>query len=91
MATALFPFGQVFITPRAQKVCASFPVPPDLLIVRHVTGDWFAMSPEDRAANERAIRVGARVFSMHVIGSDWFIVSTEADRSSTTIMLAEEY
>jgi hypothetical protein len=91
MAKQLFPIGDLFITPGAERVCRSFPMPPNLLVVRHVTGDWSDMTPDSREGNRRAIRVGARVFSAYQYGEHRFFVVTEADRSSTTILLAEEY
>jgi hypothetical protein len=91
MAKALFPMGSLYITPGALAACKSFPVPPDLFFVRHVGGDWAEMTPEDQETNRRAIRVGARIFSAYTLGEVRFWVITEADRSSTTILLPEEY
>ena len=91
MATALFAKGNVYITPGALAVCASFPMPPTILLVRHLSGDWREMSPEDQKANADAIEEGSRVFSAYQAGEDRFFVITEADRSATTILLAEEY
>ncbi len=91
MAQALFPLGRTCITPGALEACLSFPMPPDLLFVLHVTGNWQTMDCEDQGANRRAIDDGSRVFSVYEFGSFRFFVITEADRSSTTILLAEEY
>lgn len=91
MAQALFPLGRTCITPGALEACLSFPMPPDLLFVLHVTGNWQTMDHEDQVANRKAIDDGSRVFSAYVFGSSRFFVITEADRSSTTILLAEEY
>lgn len=55
MAKQLFATGALYSTPGALQACASFPMPPDVLIVRHVSGDWSDMSKEDREANRRAI------------------------------------
>lgn len=61
------------------------------LIVRHARGDWGDLEAEDRAANDRAVRFGGRIFSTYTVprGRVWII--TEADRSATTILLPEEY
>lgn len=91
MGTRLFRTGQLFSTPGALKACASFPMPPDVLLVRHVTGDWSDMSKDDQAANRAAIEEGSRIFSAYQYGEHRFFVITEADRSSTTILLAHEY
>jgi len=54
--------------------------------------------PEDAASNEHAVGNGRRIVSSYAIGSArpkeatgllWII--TEADRSSTTLLLPEEY
>jgi hypothetical protein len=90
VAKALFPIGALYITPGALRACQSFPMPPDLLIVRHVTGDWGDMSRDDQAANRRAIDDGSRIFGAFQYGEYRFFVITEADRGSTTILLAGE-
>jgi hypothetical protein len=91
VTTALFPIGKVYITPGALAACASFPMPPDVLIVRHVGGDWQEMSKDDQVANKNAITDGSRILSAYQVGDDRFYVITEADRASTTILLAAEY
>lgn len=91
MATALFAIGAVYITPGALRACASFPMPPDLLIVRHMTGDWAELDTHDRQANRQAITSGDRILSAYQVGSERFYVITEADRETTTVLLASEY
>jgi hypothetical protein len=91
MAKQLFPTGALYSTPGALEACASFPMPLDVLIVRHVTGDWCDMSTDDQAANRRAIDEGSRIFSAYQYGEYRFFVITEAGRGSTTILLADEY
>jgi len=61
-------------------------------ISRHADGDWGDLDEHDRKANEYALEHGLRVLSAYTLGSGekiWII--TEADRSSTTILLPEEY
>ena len=91
MATALFSLGSTYITPGALEVCRMFSMPPDLLFVRHASGDWQEMSVDDQEANRQAIGEGSRVFSAYQIENHRFFVITEADRRATTILLAEEY
>ena len=91
MPHALFPFGVTYIRPGALAACQSFPMPPDVLFVQHATGDWSDMSSEDQSANRRAITDDTRVFAAYQVGEHRFFVITEADRSATTILLAEEY
>ena len=59
---------------------------------RHAWGDWGDVSAEDAQANERALQDGSRLFSAYALGTGerlWII--TEADRSSTTVLLPDEY
>ena len=91
MAKALFPTGGLYITPGALAACAAFPMPPTILMIRHMSGDWSEMDAEDQEANHRAIRVGARILSLYRYDTTQFYVITEADRASTTILLRDEY
>jgi hypothetical protein len=61
------------------------------LLARHAGGDWGDVSGCDRRENERALRDGARLFSAYdtPAGRCWII--TEADRSSTCVLLPSEY
>ena len=49
------------------------------------------MSLDDRFANTCAIHDGSRIFSAYQLGDDRFFVVTEANRATTTILLAHEY
>lgn len=93
MNTLLFPLGQCCITPGAQRKLESINVAPVALLRRHQSGDWQEMDRSDQAANREAIKNGSRVFSAYKLTDArlrvWVI--TEADRSSTTILLPEEY
>ncbi|WP_144158085.1 hypothetical protein [Paraburkholderia sp. BCC1885] len=64
-----------------------------LLLARHIHGDWGDLPVEDLAANELALLTGKRLLSSYDLpdrrSKIWII--TEADRSVTTILLAEEY
>jgi hypothetical protein len=62
------------------------------LFFRHQTGDFGDLVAEDIAANQHALRVGARIFSAYILESGeklWVI--TESDRSCTTIITPSEY
>ena len=59
---------------------------------RHLAGDWGDVGEEDREANEVALQVGDRLFSVYRIGGSstlWII--TEGDRSATTVLFPDEY
>ncbi len=59
---------------------------------RHVTGDWGEVSPEDRKENELSLRESFRLFSVYRSkDGEKFWVITEADRSSTTVLMPEDY
>lgn len=59
---------------------------------RHAWGDWGDVSADDAQANEAALREDARILSAYELATGerlWII--TEADRSSTTVLLPDEY
>ena len=63
------------------------------LVARHQRGDWGTIEDGRRQANERAIEYGFRIHSRYDLpqGSGHIWVVTEADRSTTTLLLPEEY
>lgn len=74
---------------------ASRTVPPgDVLaaLARHLNGDWGDVGPSDWQANDRAVIEDSRIFSVYRTEAGVkFWVITEADRSSTTVLLPEDY
>lgn len=79
-------------TPGALTACEEAQADPRVYIRRHVTGDWGDLESEDKAANDAAILVGARILSAYSLPTDerlWII--TEADRAYTTLLLPLEY
>jgi hypothetical protein len=65
-------------------------------LCRHQSGDWGDLDHDDKQANGQALHDGTRIFSAYHFqpSADLKIklwVITEADRSSTTILLPEEY
>lgn len=86
------PLGRIVATPGALSACATADVAPLSLVVRHQRGDWGKLCREDEHANRVAIREGLRVFSVYPLPTGetiWII--TEADRSSTCVLLPSEY
>lgn len=85
-----FPLGALYMTPRVQES-----IPPSELLQalrRHASGDWGDIDPEDRGANDRSLQDGSRLLSVyHAKDTTKFWIITEADRSSTTVLLPEEY
>lgn len=86
----LFSLGQVVSTPGALAALSREDI--DAAIRRHVSGDWGEVSEADRTENDLSVREGFRVLSEYRGQNDCrFWVITEADRSSTTVLLPEEY
>lgn len=58
----------------------------------HARGDWGDVTPDDRQANEDALREGGRLFSAYTLphGEQLWVI-TEADRSATTVLLPDDY
>ena len=62
------------------------------VVARHVTGDWGDVCAEDAQSNVAALDTGARVFSSYQVAPDLTLwVITEADRSSTCVLLPSDY
>jgi hypothetical protein len=81
--------------PYSVQVAAQDEAPMSLALPflrRHVIGDWGDLGAEDWEANYEAVTSGGRLLSAYVVreGEQLWII-TEADRSSTTILLPEEY
>jgi hypothetical protein len=88
----LFSLGHVVATQAVLKrVLERSELNLAVLLHRHVTGDWGDMGEEDRRSNDEAVRAGARIFSSYGEGDERVWIITEADRSSTTILLPEDY
>ena len=59
---------------------------------RHHCGDWGDLGDEDKQSNKEALEDGFRILSCYQVGNGRRIyIITEADRSSTCILLPEEY
>jgi hypothetical protein len=88
---ALFPLGRLIATPGALTALTAAGENPVGLLVRHQSGDWGDVGPEDRRANDRDLQEGGRLLSAYDVGGCRVWVITEADRSATTILLPAEY
>jgi len=86
-----FNLGRLVATPGALATLERLQRSGAVLISRHARGDWGDLDAHDKAANERALRDGSRLFSAYVVDGVKFYVITEADRSSTCLLLPEEY
>ncbi len=94
---ARFTLGRVVATPGALTVLEKTGADYLALLRRHARGDWGEVPPSgaDALENERSVWDGFRIVSSYPIGSEaegakvWII--TEADRSSTCLLLPSEY
>lgn len=87
---SMFPLGNNYATPEAQRAV------PTVVILealgRHATCDWGDVCEEDRAESESVLWQGRRLFSVYRAGNGvtlWIV--TEANRSSTTVLLPSDY
>ena len=88
----LFRLGTLVATPGALALLREFALAPIDFLIRHRQGDWGDLDEDDIKANRAALHYGTRLLSAYEISADrklWII--TEADRSSTTLLLPEEY
>lgn len=84
------PLGRVVITQNALATLSQ----DDILagILRHAARDWGDVCDEDRGANDYALLHGERLLSVyHTADRRKFWIITEWDRSTTTILLPEDY
>jgi hypothetical protein len=88
--TARFDVGQIRVTTQALKTIDE----DDFFncFVRHMAGDWGDLDEHDWKANDDAVEFGSRIVSSYCDrrGNSFWII-TEADRSSTTVLLPLEY
>jgi hypothetical protein len=82
-----FQLGRLLATPGVLLLQLHLPQ----YLRRHHCGDWGDLGADDKEANERSLKDGSRLLSAYQTpkGKIWII--TEADRSSTTVLLPDEY
>lgn len=88
---ALFKMGQIVATPGALRFCEANKISPLLLLGRHIAGDWGDLDSVDTAANVHAVQHDLRILSSYKFAAGKVWVITEADRSSTCLLLPDEY
>lgn len=89
----LFKLGEVVATPGALKAIEENNLDTWSLLQRHVNGDWGNVPEEDKLENKLSVENGYRVMSSYPLkgsGKNIWII-TEADRSSTCLLLPDEY
>jgi hypothetical protein len=89
----LFTLGRVVATPGAQAAIWVLGNDFSTYLARHQSGDWGEIDPHDQKENQLSLEQGFRLMSVNTLSITgvkiWVI--TEADRSSTCILLPEEY
>lgn len=85
-----FALGEIILTPGA----ASKLLPDDVAdaVSRHARGDWGELDLADRELNDQRLTNGGPIASIYTASNGLkFYVLTEADRTTTTVLLPEEY
>jgi hypothetical protein len=84
--------GQTVATPGALEVLQESGQAPVQFLLRHAHGDWGEVNEEDKRLNDEALVNGSRILSAYrTLRNVRIWIITEADRSSTCILLPEEY
>ncbi len=93
MTGAKFQPGRTYATPSAIRALEESGQSASEFLDRHLGGDWGEMDAHDSRLNDRALESGEdRIFSAYRTSTGvklWCI--TEWDRSSTSLLLPEEY
>lgn len=90
--SVLFPLGNVYLTVRAREALTESNEQPFDFLNRHQRGDYGLIGKEDWQENDISVKQGFRILSTYKTSKGVKIwVITEADRSSTTILLPSEY
>ncbi|MEJ7861234.1 MAG: hypothetical protein WKF90_06300 [Pyrinomonadaceae bacterium] len=88
----LFPLGNVYLTIGTREALEESNQAATEFLARHQKGDWGIVGKEDWKENDFSVTRGFRILSAYKTSKGeklWCI--TEACRSSTTILLPEEY
>jgi hypothetical protein len=87
-----FHLGQIVATPGALEALAESGQTPDFFLAKHSSKDWGEVGNGDKKLNDEALVNGERLLSAYrTLKNVRIWVITEADRSSTCLLLPEEY
>lgn len=92
ISSELFSLGETILTIGAKQALAESNQLPNEFLAKHQKGDWGTVGKEDGEENDFSVEKGFRILSAYKTSNGekiWII--TEADRSSTTILLPSEY
>ena len=88
-----FELGRIYLTPDAVIAFEECGESLWRYLDRHHSGDWGHVSKRDKKENKLALKEGFRIVSAYTLphtGMKIWVI-TEADRSSTAILLPSEY
>ena len=87
----MFPLGKLRITNGALALLDRLGISAEGFVQRHVLGDWGDVTDGDKQSNELAVEMGGRILSAYRLpdGTNLW-VTTEPDRTTTTILLPGE-
>jgi len=88
----LFSLGKVYLTAGAKESLSESNQEPFEFLTKHQSGNWGDVCKDDKKENDLSVKEGFRILSSYRTAKDvkiWII--TEADRSSTTLLLPSEY
>jgi len=88
--TQRFALGRIVATPGALEL-AEKGVNLFGFLQQHATGQWGDIDPKDQDANEYAVYHSLRIWSAYETPHGRLSIITEADRTATTFLLADEY
>ena len=86
-----FPLGNLYATSALTRWAEKYSIDLSSYIRRHHFGDWGDLCNEDKQANEDALKRGGRLFSYYLVAGKKVYAITEANRSMTTMLFADEY
>ena len=90
VSAAKFQLGQIVATPHALNHLTQDDIRSG--IIRHQSGDWGDLDADDRKENDLALERGTRLLSAYQASNGVkFWIITEADKSSTTVLMPEDY
>jgi len=88
----MFELGQLVATPGALEALQHNQQTPLEFVQRHLNHDWGDLDDHDKRENNYSLEHGLRILSAYMLKDGARIwVITEADRSTTTILLPSEY
>ena len=87
-----FPLGKVYLTIGAKEALSEANQDACEFLSEHQQGNWGIVGKDDAQENEFSLKNGFRLLSAYKTNKgEKFWIITEADRSSTTLLLPSEY